>query len=449
MSQATDMTRREAIGRLGALGAGAAAVAAAPRHAAAQPTKAPMKLTFWTWENPQQRPWIQKRIAQYMEKHPNIKVDFQWFTFTDLGKKVSIGFATGTAPDGFTTGDWLMPTWLARNLIAPLDVQALGYSSVDAFRRDHADAFIAGAIQDGKVYGYPIWFYGFCNYLNTKQLKEVGLDPERDQPQTYAQLGEVAKRLTIKQGNKFTRQGFKFAMHAPQWTMIQLNPIVIQSGGQWFDRSGTCTINNEAGVRAMTVRASIARQYGAEDPADSIATAPLPQMDWLKERCSMFSCHPIPPIAIKSQNPVMEAEGYYRPVQLPGVTADKRYSTCYGFNFVVNANAPKDKQEVLHDMYRFVMSDLVDCWQATAPFTLARKSGWTDDPRVKSFPHVQDIIRAKDQGVFFPRTPVWSELADAMHRAMQKVMLNNVDIKVALDEAAAEVDRATAEFKKS
>ena len=74
--------------------------------------------------------------------------------------------------------------------------------------QDHADAFIAGAIQDGKVYGYPIWFYGFCNYLNTKQFKEVGLDPERDQAQTYAQLGEVAKRLTIKQGNKFVRQGF-------------------------------------------------------------------------------------------------------------------------------------------------------------------------------------------------------------------------------------------------
>jgi ABC-type glycerol-3-phosphate transport system substrate-binding protein len=443
---ATTMTRRQAIGRLGAA---AAAVAATPRRAVAQPAKAPMKLTFWTWENPQQRPWLHKRITQYTEKNPNVSVDFQWFTFSDLGKKVSVGYATGTAPDGFTTGDWLMPTWLARNLIAPLDVQRLGYSSVDAFRRDHADAFVAGAIQDGKVYGYPIWFYGFCNYLNTKQFKEVGLDPERDQPQTYAQLGEVAKRLTIKQGNKFTRQGFKFAMHAPQWTMIQLNPIVIQSGGQWFDKAGKCTINNEAGVRAMTVRASIARQYAAEDPADTIATAPLPQMDWLKERCSMFSCHPIPPVAIKSQNPVMEAEGYYRPVQLPGVTAEKRFSTCYGFNFVVNVNAPKDKQEVLHDMYRFVMSDLVDCWQATAPFTLARKSGWTDDPRVKSFPHVQEIIRAKDQGVFFPRTPVWAELADAMHRAMQKVMLNNGDIKVALDEAAAEVDRATAEFKKS
>jgi len=86
-------------------------------------------------DNPQQRPWIHKRVNQYMEKNPHVKVDFQWFTFADLGKKVSVGYATGTAPDGFVTGDWLMPTWLARNLIAPLDVKLLGYSSLDAFRR--------------------------------------------------------------------------------------------------------------------------------------------------------------------------------------------------------------------------------------------------------------------------------------------------------------------------
>ena len=86
------------------------------------------------------------------------------------------------------------------------------------------------------------------------------------------------------------------------------------------------------------------------------------------------------------RTPPWRQKGYYRPVQLPGVTADKRYSTCYGFNFVINASAPRDKQEVLHDMYRFVMSDLVDCWQATAPFTLARKSGWTDDPRGEELP---------------------------------------------------------------
>ncbi len=443
------LTRRQALKRAGSLGLGAAALTSAGPHAWAQVGKAPLKLTIWTWENPQQRPYIVQRIQLYMQKNPGVQVDVQWFAFGDLGKKISVGFATGTAPDGFATGDWLMPSWLARNLIAPLDAKRLGYASVEAFQKDHADAFVAGSVKDGKIYGFPLWFYGFCNYLNTKHFKEVGLDPVKDQPQTWAQLGEVGKRLTIKQGSKFTRQGFKFAMHTGQWTMIQFNPILVQYGGQWFDAGGRCTINNEAGVKAMTVRASLVRQYLIEDPADTIATNPLPQMDWLKERCSMFSCHPIPPVAIKSQNPAMEGEGYYLPVLMPGMTAEKRFSTCYGFNLVVAANAAKEKQEALQDVYRFILADPVDCWEATAPFTLARKSGWTDSPKVRSFPHVQDIIKAKDTGVFFPRTPVWTELADAMHRAVQKIVLTNADIKTTLDDAAAEVDRATAEFKKS
>jgi len=442
----TTITRRQAFLRVGALGLGAAALSGVPK--AWSEATAPMKLAFWTFDNPQQRPWIHKRVRLFEEKNPNVKVDFQWFPFADLGKKLSVGFATGTAPEGFVSQDWFMPTWFAKDLLAPLDVQRLGYVSMDAFKNDFAPAFINGATKDGRIYGYPLWFYGYCNYLNTKQFKEVGLDAEKDWPKTWEQLGEVAKRLTIKQGNKFTRQGFKWAMHAAQWTMIQFNPVLIQSGGQWFDNSGRCTVNNEAGVKAMTIRASIARKYGAEDPADSIATLPLPQMDWLKERTSMFFCHPIPLAAIKSQNTEMLEKGYFRPVQYPGVIAAKGYSTTYGFNFVINHTASKDKQDVLHDMYKFIMSDLVDCWKDTAPFTLARKTGWTDNPLVRAFPHVDEVIRAKDEGVFLPRTPVYNELADAMHRAVQKIMLNNADIKTSLDEVAAEVDHATAEFKK-
>lgn len=168
------VSRRDVL-RGAAIGVAAALASSVPRVASAQsaPTKTPMKLTFWTWENPQQRPYQHKRIQQYMQQFPNISVEFQYFTFSDLGKKVTVGYATGTAPDGFATGDWLMPTWLSRKLIAPLDPGLLGYSLLDAFRKDHADAFVAGSIHEGKAYGYPLWFYGLQNYVNTKQFKEV------------------------------------------------------------------------------------------------------------------------------------------------------------------------------------------------------------------------------------------------------------------------------------
>jgi multiple sugar transport system substrate-binding protein len=441
-------TRRQVIKNLGAAGLAAGAAANFGRRASAQ-AKGPVSLSFWTFENPQQRPWLDKRIKLFTAQNPNVKVDFQSFPFGDLGKKLSVGFATGTAPEGFVSQDWLMPIWLDKGLIAPLDVTRLGYASFAAFTDDFAPAFVEGATKNGQAFGYPLWFYGYVNYLNAKQFKEVGLDAEKDWPKTWDELGEVAKRLTVKDGSKFVRQGFKFAMHAAPWTMIQFNPILIQCGGAWFDAAGKCTVNNEAGVKAMTIRASIARQYGAEDPADSIATNPLPQLDWFKERAAMFFCHPIPPVLIKAQNPQMASEGYYREVQYPGIIPGKGFSSTYGFNLVVNAHASKDKQEVLHDLYRFIMSDPVDCWTDTGPFTMARKSGWIDNPQVKAFPHMDEFIKSRDAGVFLPRTLVYNELADAMHRAVQKIMLGNADIKATLDIAAAEVDRATAEYKKA
>jgi len=440
------ISRRGFLKGVGALGLGLAAASSLGKVASAQP-KGPVKLSLWTWENPQQRPWIHKRVKMFMEKNKGVQVDFQWFTFTDLGKKVSVGYATGTAPEGFSTGTWLMPTWLTRNMIAPMDVKKLGYSSLQAFIDDYPKAFIASAVKGGKVYGYPIYFYGFINYLNTNHFKEAGLDPVRDQPKTWEELGEVAKKLAIKKGTKFERQGFKFAMHAAMWTMVQFNPILHQCGGSWFDKDGKCTLNSQAGVRAMTIRASIIRKYGAEDPADTIATSPLPMMDFLKEKTAMFSTHQIPPAAVKSQNEKMAAEEYYRPVQMPGVDPNKRYPSAYGFNFVINVNASKEKQEVLHDLYQFIMSDLIDCWKDTQPFTPARKSGWADDPQVKGFPHLDEIIKARDNGVFLPETPIYNELADIIHQAVQRVTLDNADIKRTLDEAAAQVDKASEEFK--
>ena len=162
----------------------------------------------------------------------------------------------------------------------------------------------------------------------------------------------------------------------------------------------------------------------------------------------MFCCHPIPPVAIASQNPLMESEHYYSSMQMPGMDPNDRYTTSYGFNFLINKQVPKDKQEVLHKMYKFIMSDLADCWKATAPFPPARKSGWADAPAVRNFPQVDEVIKAQQNGKFLPRTVIYNELADIMHRAVQNIMLNKADIKPTLDRAAAEYDRALDEFKK-
>jgi ABC-type glycerol-3-phosphate transport system substrate-binding protein len=172
-------------------------------------------------------------------------------------------------------------------------------------------------------------------------------------------------------------------------------------------------------------------------------------MDWLRERTSMFLVHPIHPAAIKAQNPQMAAEGYFRAVRYPGAEPGKGYSSTYGWNLTINARASREQQEALHDFYKFFIADPLAVWKETAPFAFARKAGgWQQDSAVKSFPNAAWILQSREEGVPLPRTFVFNELADAMHRAVQNIVLNNADIKTSLNEAAAEIDRATAAYKK-
>ena len=174
-SRAAGQTRRGMLRSLGAAGIGAAAVAPLGRRVMAQ-AKAPVKIAFWTFDNPQQRPWVHKRVKLFMEQNPNVTVDFQWFPFGDLGKKLSVGFATGTAPEGSsartgscrhgwtracwrrsTSSGWVMPPdGIHRRLRAGLR------------RRRRPRTARSTAIRCGST--------ATAIYLNTKQFKEVGLD---------------------------------------------------------------------------------------------------------------------------------------------------------------------------------------------------------------------------------------------------------------------------------
>jgi len=71
---------------MGALGAGATATP--PRQPRVRPAEAPVTLSSGRSTIRSSVRGCTKRLNQYMEKNPNVKVDFQWFTFADLAKKV-------------------------------------------------------------------------------------------------------------------------------------------------------------------------------------------------------------------------------------------------------------------------------------------------------------------------------------------------------------------------
>ena len=177
-----------------------------------------MNISFWTWEGPRSGR-TKKRIEMFTDANPNVKVEVQSYTFQDLSKKVSVGFATGlrqtasSVRTGSCRSGWRRTCW--RRWTCSGSAMA-NFKAFTATMPPRSSTAPPGTARSTALR------YGFmaCATTSHEAFKEVGLDPDKDWPQTWAQLGEVARKLTIKDGNKFTRQGFKWATHSAQWTMI-------------------------------------------------------------------------------------------------------------------------------------------------------------------------------------------------------------------------------------
>ena len=131
-------------------------------------------------------------------------------------------------------------------------------------------------------------------FLNKRHFEEAGLDPDKDYPQSWEQLARIGKKLVKFEGDKMVREAFDFAMHSSSpGRCPQFEPILRQYGGSTLDPSGKkCTVNSEAGVKAMTLRASFALEHKISDPTVSVATHPLPAEDLAQGGCPCSSPTP-------------------------------------------------------------------------------------------------------------------------------------------------------------
>jgi maltose-binding protein MalE len=63
-------------------------------------------------------------------------------------------------------------------------------------------------------------------------------------------------------------------------------------------------------------------------------------------------------------------------------------------------------------------------------------------PGVKQHPYIDVFVQDVSAGRPMTRSEHYLEIADAMHRAVQRIVLNRVDPKRSLDQACQEIDQA-------
>lgn len=394
------------------------------------------KLIWWEQANPPENEYARELAARWNRANPNATVTHEAFPMTPFFKKLTVAISTKTAPDLFRLTDFLLPGLVEKNGVAALNPQWLGFPSLEAMKAGYLPGTLNGYIYDGKLYAVPVYAQTMSLFLNRRHFEEAGLDPDKDYPRTWADVARVGKRLVKVEGGRTVREGFKFAMISSTWTLMQGEPILHQFGARILDPTGKkCVVNSEAGVKAMRLRASFALEHKIEDPTVTAATNPLPANDLAMGRVSMFITHPG---SVAQFGP--EKMKDLKVVPHPRLEADKPNTVSYGFALAMNADLPPERQKVVHELMRFVVRDPKEWLERVG--TINPHRGVLEIPGVRNHPYIDVFVGDVSAGQPMTRSPQFLEIADAMHRAVQRIVLNRVDAKRSLDQACQEIDQA-------
>ena len=398
-------------------------------------------ITWWEHSNPPHNNYSKELIADWNAKNPKTPVQYEFFAMTPYFQKLTAALSTRSAADMFTVIDTLMPSYTTKNTLAPIHPEWLGYKNLDDMKTHYLPGSLDGYIYQGKLYGVPMIAAVFSLYINRKHFIEAGLDPDKDYPRTWDDIGRIGKKLVKMDGSKMTREAFDFAMHSSTWTMWYFNSIIRQYGGEVLDASGKkCTANSEAGVNAMKVRAMFVQEK-ISDPTVSFATNALPADDLPKGQVSMFITHAG---SVAQFGPEVMKD--MKVVPYPQVNPQKPVSPVYGFALAVNPQIPEAKQKLVHDLIKFVVKDPRGWYEKTAyPYPASNFLTLPGIEEARKTRYLDVFMQDIRSGRFVQRSPQILEINEAIHRAMERVVLKGENPKASLDQACKEIDTALAQ----
>ena len=190
-------------------------------------------ITFWTHTHPPMIAVYEDLIQQYEDANPGITIDYQTIPNNEFGTKMLTSLSNGSGPDVINMDDSaLRGDYIPKGLLAPVDPEALGESSIEDVQARYVEGTLAGATgEDGTLYGLPSEFNGTALAINVAHLADAGIDADSVKLDTWDDLVDVGQKLAAA-GHP---QAFSFLYLHAGWYSQQLQTLLHQTGGSIAD----------------------------------------------------------------------------------------------------------------------------------------------------------------------------------------------------------------------
>ncbi|MCU6791392.1 ABC transporter substrate-binding protein [Paenibacillus sp. WQ 127069] len=181
----------------------------------------PITIQYWHSHAEKQIPIVNTMIEEFKKKYPYITVE-QVFQggYPDLHKKLQAAVAANSVPAVTNVEVASLPNFAEGGVFADL---------TSFIKRDQIDLndFSKGMLQaygyNNKQYGFPLIVSSSVFIYNKTMLDKIGVKP----PQTWSEIEDFNKKVTVKENGKTTR----YAFSVPGWDTWYFDPWITNGGG--------------------------------------------------------------------------------------------------------------------------------------------------------------------------------------------------------------------------
>lgn len=375
-------------------------------------------LELWEWGSDE---LFQQVIDGYTAIHPNVTIKLINNPWDDYWTKLPLALDGANGPAIFNVHNSYHENLI--NYMAPLDIP------IEDLDADFTG--VAAHVIDDQVYYIDYGMMTGTVYYNKEMWSAAGLT-EEDIPTTWDEMREVAKKLTIREGDRLIQAGLNFNDDFHQNYLLGLN---YQQGENLFLEDGkTPNINSDAMKKTMQMLVDMyevdgvgSKDFG-EKSADSFGQGQSAMVvqwghfyntlntTWTDIDFGVFEI------------PTFDGNPY----------AYNRYNG--ESTFGVNKNAPEDQQAVAQDFVKyFLANDEAQIAFNIAMSTFPSKKSLADNEEILSNPALAVLAEHIDHYIW--PGPMPATVETSLKTAGQDIFFNGMNIDAALGKAQENIIR--------
>jgi multiple sugar transport system substrate-binding protein len=393
------------------------------RAAPAQSAAVGGTITVWEFIDPKTagpRPEaLRKNIALFQQKYPDIKLNVEVVSANLIYPQLIQSAAAKKGPDVAKVASLFLEEQIRAGTLDPLDDFTKDMDKGDWLLPWET------TVWDGHKYAIPYEYRNVVLMYRKQAFAQKGLTP----PKTWQEVAEVAGKIG-PDGPMGIGMGLG-AGELGNWVGEWFPSAVWSAGGEVFDTHGKAVFNSPAGVRAVQIIPDLIFKYKGmskavlgwayNEPHEALRTGTALMIVLGSVRFRTIRAGGAPDVAM---------------LRFPGYGSNPGASFSYGWTLTM----PKygRNKQAAWKYIEFMTSPEAQVNIAKGGEGATRKSTY-NDPWFRS-EEAADLIWVKEaiqqQGRALKTPEKWTVLQGYLVEAIQKIVLQNVPVKEALDEAA-------------